>query len=341
MTKIALGVLCYNEADVIERTLREMAAQDVWHRDGWDVSLIAVPNGCSDDTAGIAQRVLDNLGHVNGTVREIAEGGKANAWNAFVHEMTPADADYLVLTDADIGFRDETTISRLIDALEADGELEVATSMASKDLAFRDHLTLKQKLILKGGAGADELKHSIAGSLYAARSERLRRIWMPKGLPVEDGYLRAMVLTDGFRGPEVFERILKIPGVAHVFTAVETLKELFRHQERIIVGSAINAHLFDYLRTLAPETDRVSHLRQKDETEPGWLGDWIRRNHQDGGQPWVHRHFLYKRWLSFGHKSGAERLKSLPMMVAGTGADAFVYLRARQRMANGTALGFW
>ena len=61
---------------------------------------------------------------------------------------------------------------------------------------------------------------AVAGSLYCARGEKLRKITMPDGLPVEDGFLRAMLVTDLFTQKDNNKRILVVDNVCHYFTLI-------------------------------------------------------------------------------------------------------------------------
>ncbi len=112
--KIALGIMAYNE----ERNITiSSLAEPVAVRDspGHDVSVHVRPNGCRDATA---ERARDALGafakrHPGADlqVNEVAQAGKVNAWNHFVHGFSPPDAEALLLLDADIRFGERFGVS--------------------------------------------------------------------------------------------------------------------------------------------------------------------------------------------------------------------------------------
>src|SRR5262249_40519206 len=87
----------------------------------------------------------------------------------------------------------------------------------------------------------------IAGSLYCAQAGVLRRLWLPGGLPGDDGYVRAMMLTEFFTKPESLERIVRAPGAWDVFEAYTGLGPVFKHSKRLAVGTAVNCLLFEHL----------------------------------------------------------------------------------------------
>src|SRR5690348_11417360 len=95
---LSLGVLACNEKDSIRRTLESLFRQNIfeklWHRHE-QCEVVVVANGCSDQTAAIAQDALDHLVRthewaeaISVRVVEIPEPGKCNAWNRFVHEFS-------------------------------------------------------------------------------------------------------------------------------------------------------------------------------------------------------------------------------------------------------------
>ena len=70
---------------------------------------------------------------------------------------------------------------------------------------------------------------------------------MPLALPVEDGFLAAMISTDGFT---IFRRpgsIVQVSSALHYYDDHNGISEFLRHESRIIVGSVINAWLFRVL----------------------------------------------------------------------------------------------
>jgi hypothetical protein len=166
---------------------------------------------------------------------------------------------------------------------------------------------------------------------------RARRFHLPVGLPVEDGFLRAMVLTDALTGPEDFSRIDGLEGLAHIYESERSIGRLIRHQERIVIGSAINAAAFAALRDLPPE-DRADELATA-ARDDGWLPSVIAARLQAAPGGYVPLHFLTKRLTrAFTRPLQARRLA---VALPGFAFDLIVYLRAQYRMAKGAGAGFW
>jgi hypothetical protein len=73
-------------------------------------------------------------------------------------------------------------------------------------------MSLVERIIVMASGTASDYRNSIAGQLYLARTAAVEGIHMPVGLPVEDGFLRAMILTRLLTEGEHFERIHGEPG---------------------------------------------------------------------------------------------------------------------------------
>jgi glycosyltransferase involved in cell wall biosynthesis len=323
MLKVDLGVFAHNEAKGIAAMVSRLQAQG--GLDGIDLQLQVLANGCTDDTAARARAA-------GATVADLPEGGKSRTWNRFVHDLSRPDADFLIFCDADIDFPDPDTLSRLIRGIAARPALWVLNSQPVKDTALCGARTLVERVALKASGGLDDWKTAICGQLYIMPTPRARAFWLPIGLPVEDGFLRAMVLTEGLQRPEDFGRIDGQEGVRHVYASETTLRGLIRHQERIVIGSAINAALFAHLRGLGPDKrgPEIERLAADPSALPGVLRDRLPL-FPHGFVPF---HFLFKRLAN-------ARLSRLPVAVLGFGFDAIVFVRAQIRMARGIGAGFW
>jgi dolichyl-phosphate beta-glucosyltransferase len=92
---LSLIIPAYNEAVRIVDTIREAVG---WlNAQPFATELIVVDDGSDDETAGLAERVLSELGH--GRVLRIAHGGKAAAVRA---GMLAATCDQVAFSDADL-----------------------------------------------------------------------------------------------------------------------------------------------------------------------------------------------------------------------------------------------
>lgn len=331
--RVDIGVFAHNESAGIAAMVQALVQQVAG---GLDLRVVVLANGCRDDTAALARTAAAGSPRVE--VADLSAPGKSRTWNTFVHHLSRPDADILIFADADITFPVDDCLARLAQGLAARPALWVMNSQPVKDIAANPvGLTPLDRVIAAAGGGLDDWKSAICGQLYAMPAAAARRFSLPIGLPVEDGFLRAMVLTDALTGPEDFTRIDGLDGLFHIYASERSIGALLRHQVRIVIGSAINAALFAQLRDL-PADRRLPQL-QAAAADSGWVGGVIRQrlpSWQFGYVPW---HFLTKR-LTRG-LAAPRNAKRLPVVLAGFGFDAIVYIWAQIRMAKGDGAGFW
>jgi hypothetical protein len=327
MRRVDLGIFAHDEAAGIAAMVAAARSQArACAAQGVDLRVLVLANGCRDETAALA-------GAAGAEVADLPEGGKSRTWNRFVHDLSRPEAEALVFADADIAWTEPDALARLIGGLLARPGLWVLNSQPVKDLALQGASGLVPRLALRAAGGLDDWKTAICGQLYAMPAARARAFHLPAGLPVEDGFLRAMVLTDTLSRPEDLGRIDGAEGVFHVYGSETTLRGLIRHQERIVIGSAINFCLFAHLRGL-DQAARAQALRAA-AAEEGWLRGVLRQNLPRAPFGYVPFHFLVKRLT----RPGA--LRRFGVTFLGFGFDAIVYMGAQIRMARGAGAGFW
>lgn len=337
MLTVDIGVFAHNEVEGIGRMVNALAAQDILRAKDLAVRILVLANGCRDATVAVAQAAARQ----SILVVDLAEGGKSRTWNRFVQTISRPEADALVFCDADIEFCDAGALQRLVRALLARPELWVMNSQPIKDIVARpEGLSRQDKLIAAAGGGLDDWKTAICGQLYAMPANKARRFRLPVGLPVEDGFLRAMVLTDALTGPEDLSRIDGEDSVSHIYASERGVLDLLRHQTRIVIGSAVNLACYNVISAL-PEANRHAELRRAMENDR-WLPEVIRRELPRMPYGYVPPHFLVKR-LSRLLRNRQDRLrpKRILLSLVGTCFDALVYLRAQIAMARGAGSGFW
>src|SRR5580692_3592205 len=86
-SRVSIGILAHNEEPRIAKTLETLFSQDVFEK--YCIELVIVPNGCTDETAAVARRSVQehqSVWSIHGSARveELAGAGKTNAWNKFV-----------------------------------------------------------------------------------------------------------------------------------------------------------------------------------------------------------------------------------------------------------------
>lgn len=339
--KISIGMMAYNEATRIGQTIASLAEQDLLGPSGeTEVEIVCVPNGCTDDTAGVAAAAFEKAFPAGGRVRWRVEStptpGKCNAWNRFVHEHSRRDADVLLLIDSDVVLHEKTCLSTLAGALEASPEAYVAAGLAVKDIAFRKQQSVMDRLSLAGTTVKTAGRRpAIAGGLYAARASVLRRIWLPPGLLVEDGFLKAMLVTDFFTVPSRPDRLVRPEGATLIFEACRGIRPVFKHSKRLAVGVCLNALIYDKIWNREPGTDAAEFVRRKMEEDPQWLQALMRERVKSAGWWVMPGSLLWKHFESLRKRGMAQKLKRLPVVIGATLFDGAVLWAANRAIKRG------
>jgi len=279
--RIAIGILAHNEEHTIGPLVASLARQDLFATPGHSVSVHIVPNGCRDATTAAARKALEGLAAafpcVRVAVHDVADPGKANAWNLFVHDFSEPEADALLLLDADIEFGQDACLRLVAEALPNNPKAVVAVDTPVKDVQKKAVRSLRERV----SVAASEVQLSgppkLTGHLYCARAAALREIWMPPGLLVEDGFLKAMLLTRGFSCLEQPDGIVRAEGASHFYQAEIRLSGWFRHERRILDGTAMNIILFAALREQVAGGRPVGEwIRQQNASDPAWVAKLVR-----------------------------------------------------------------
>jgi glycosyltransferase involved in cell wall biosynthesis len=315
LMKIAIGIMAYNEERNIGAMISSLSEQTLFDLSQHDVSVHAVPNGCKDATAGRAGEAFrvfaEKHPRASLVVNEVAQAGKANAWNHFVHGFSSPDADALLLLDADIQFGERECLARVVEALVANPQAVVAVDLPLKDITTKSNLTLREQMSVSASQLQVSGAPKIAGSLYLARAAALRSFWMPLGLIVEDGFVKAMLLTDSFRQPEQTGAIVRAAGATHYFEAVTGFQAWFKHERRLVNGTAVNILLFSYIRELVAEGKNPGEvIRTNNEANPSWVADLAKTYR--GPLPGA-AEFVSEPLKKLGHLPFAKRLIAAPI----------------------------
>jgi len=286
--------MAYNEERNIAGMLASLSRQTVLDAPGHSITVHVLPNGCRDATAACAREALDALVRdhpaVSVEVNEIVEAGKANAWNRFVHDFSAREADALLFLDGDIVFGEAECIERVVRALEEHPEAVVAVDLPLKDIATKSSLSVRERMSLSASRVQTAGPPKIAGSLYLARAAAVRAFWLPLGLIVEDGFVKAMLLTNCFREPENPAGIVRAQNATHFFEAVTGFRAWFKHERRLVNGTAINILLFDLLHGLVQQgTDAGEYVRDRNRADRAWVSELARsyRGSLPGGREFL------------------------------------------------------
>lgn len=335
---VDIGIFAHDEAGGIGAMIDGLMAQDILDDPAFSVRVLVLANGCTDATADAARQAAAAGPHPGTvTVQELADGGKSRTWNAFVHALSRDTAGILVFADADIAIPDPTALRRLVAFLGTDPHLAAASSRPVKDLARTDRrLSLTERVTAAAGGTLNDWRRAICGQLYAMRAEAARGFHLPIGLPVEDGFVRAMITTDVLRRDPDITRLDGREDIFHIYPSEREIGALIGHQTRIVIGSAINAVLFGYLDRVAPE--RANAALADAAADPEWLDRVLATELPTARSGYVPWHFLVKRLARIGREKG---LKRRIMILAGFGFDAVVWVNAQIKMARGAGAGYW
>lgn len=348
-------MLAYNEAAGIGKTISSMLAQSVFHEasaaaqvSAWEI--VVVPNGCTDDTAQVAEvALLAGIAQLNAvrvahSVRVLTQGGKSNAWNHYIHEMSRPDADVIVMIDSDIEFGHHDTILNCLTELRTNTHAELVVDLPLKDFVKKAKLTWIERLsahnssVMLGGAVG------IAGSFYCAAAETLRQVWMPTGLSGEDGFLKGMIVTNYFRSEPDARRVARAANASHYYEGLTDLRSIFHHELRMVIGTCLNCYfMWDFLKFATdPKGPGAGELiRSQISADPTWYRRTLENQIRNRGLFVIPRDMRFRRFASIRSVGWELALRRLPLVLAGTLLDIPTFWRANRMLRSGRAFGFW
>ena len=347
--KVSIGLLAHNEEATIASVIRQILSQDIVQYPGYQVQLAVVANGCKDNTVVVAEETLKpyaNLSNLSAQVVNLESPGKSNAWNEYVHKLAWPDSDFLVFVDADIEFGSVNVIRRLVESLEADKIATVSVDQPKKDILKKS----KNKILTELSLKASELRKSkyyaeLTGQLYCIRYQTAKHIHMPVGLPVEDGFLRAMVVTDNFTHPDDNSKIIAVNDVYHYFETLMSPVKLYKHEKRIILGSTINAMLYDYLWSNVAKSGKDAGvlIKELNQNDPDWLIQLIEAYKSKKGFWLVPKSLMLKHTYNFlrSKQSIIKKIFLMPIALAASMALILISLNVNLFLRKNNGIGHW
>ena len=284
--RISIGILAWNEATSIARTIETLLHQTLFSAANdciESIEVVCVPNGCTDATAAAAEEAFSRCsGHLDASriflrVRELCEGDKANAWNHYIHEFSDPEADYVFLMDADVRLRERDAVHRLLMTLHETPTATVAVPTLIKDIQLRTPSNPWHRLSLWAVDPSKYRAPSLSGALYCARGEALRRIWMPQGLLSEDGFLHGLIATDRLcRAPNP-GRIIRAKGVSVVYELSTSVSQILHRDRRMAMGRIMNVLLFRELAASCGKEGVGEVVRRRNEENHEWALSFVRK----------------------------------------------------------------
>jgi glycosyltransferase involved in cell wall biosynthesis len=333
---LVIAVLAHNEADVIGVLLQDVVRQTVFTpgHSGLKITVCIVPNGCSDATAESARTLLGQMdfpAHVHWDVTEVAPASKTNAWNVFVHDIAPDDADYFLFLDADIRLPQQDIIERTVACLEQHPDAwavsDKIVNVFPEDSGF-SLMKLASSALSKTATGD---RAGICGQFYCARAERLKRITLPRGLLSQDGFIGAMIVSSALCEPSDPDRIKGVPDAYHLHPAYTKLSQRFRYEKRQAMSTTVYTFIYDMMLDLPPDMDdRMDRIRQLNVEEPDWVEKLVIQR-CSGRWFVVPSDYVFKRLKRLRH-FWRTSWKKTPWILAATVFDIWVGISASHEL---------
>jgi glycosyltransferase involved in cell wall biosynthesis len=349
---VTVGILAYNESAAIARTIASLFAQSVFNGRGADMQweVVVVPNGCKDDTHIRAEQALQaacaSRSGVTWRVVSLERAGKSHAWNKLVHEIAAPDTDAFVMIDADIEFGHIDTLFNCLQRLRSDTHARAVVDLPLKDFHRKDNRSLLEKLSLRASEKrvADAAMPGISGQFYVMWAQRMRTIWMPLDLSVEDGFLHAMVITDNFRSAPDYTRVVRAADASHYYEGLTRVRDILNHEVRLAVGTVLNAYLcWDMLLFMTPRDGPGAGevVRRLNAQDPTWYRRMMANQIEIRGWRAISLKYLRQRLPAWRSQPPLRRLRRLPATLALLAFEALVLWRANRKLVSGNAVGYW
>ncbi|MEY2831517.1 MAG: hypothetical protein RLZZ574_775, partial [Cyanobacteriota bacterium] len=278
--------------------------------------------------------------------------GKSNAWNLFIHKFAAPDADFFCLMDADIKLHDRNALEKMLEVLVENPEYWIALDQPIKDVELKENKNWLDKLSIAVSKSSNAGQLYICGQLYCGRAEALRNIWMPAGLPVEDGFLTQMVISENFtvENPTFTKRIVRVAEASHTFEAYTNPLELINHEVRVVVGIVINIFLTHYLQEKLGEA--VYHkgsskltagmlIDRMNQESHFWLNDFV-RNSLAKEKGWlIPISLVFRRYRSLQNHSLWKALLRIPIATLAFIVDISIFIRANSTLHRKVITNYW
>lgn len=352
---VSVCIFAWNEAAVIARALESLFEQTLFAKaaaSGQNVEVVCVVNGSTDATATLAERTFHDLSlrhpyrhNFRARVENLVERGKINAWNQYVNRISDPQADALVMMDADIILNQRETLWNMLECLRKDPAVSVAVDRPRKDLEFKPRPNLMERLSLAVGQGTAAAAGQLCGQLYCIRSSVARQIYLPRDLAAcEDGFLKWAACTDLFSREPAPGRIRVAPNAEHIFEAYTSVREIFRNQQRQVIGQTLLHVLVDQHLKQLPADSRsnlAGALREVENRNPDWLKIRLAEHLRHVTFSWQLYPFLAsQRFRNLAGLTWKQRLKGLPGAAAATLVTLAASVPAMRKLKNGCT-SYW
>jgi glycosyltransferase involved in cell wall biosynthesis len=206
-------MFAYNEAHNIANSIRSIHTSVGKHLGQFFV----IANGCTDNTAAVAEKIKRDLDFTQMHVIDIAIGDKCNAWNTYIHEYS---GDYALhfFVDADVIFS-ENVFEQLY--AKSQSALPETNAIAGLPLSGRNK-DFYESLVKE--------RHCIFGNLYGLTYRMINLIKsksfrLPKGLNWIDSFITKAINTDlQFHPYNLENRVTYLQNAGYRFDSLSMFK---------------------------------------------------------------------------------------------------------------------
>lgn len=337
---ISLCIIAKDESENIATLIQSVATQTLL-QDPCDFEFVVVCNGCTDNTAEVAQFALEKS--FGGTkirfrVHDTLEAGKAKSWNLAVHEVLDPSSETVVFMDADIQLADSSVLADIIVKLNTHTDAAAVSGWPVKDIALKSRKSLVDRFSLRI-SNQTPAPHSTNGQLYAARIEQLKEIWLPVPTPGEDGFLSAMILTEGFSKPSRLERIQRADRPTHYYES-HSIMGYFQHERRITVGTTINGWICEKMWAGQYSTPAGPLIRDWNKNDPLWVSKLV--SSKVAGRYWaLPPRLLTWRLHNLRGVGFAKALSRAPFSIAATALNIWPCIQANRALKRQGSAHIW
>lgn len=347
---VAIGIFAWNEEAAIVPMLRSLFRQTLFEeleRRGVECEVICVLNGCTDQTPVVAREFLDveEEWHPAHTafccrVANLTARGKTKAWNQFVHNLSPKEAQFLFMMDADIVIHQDETLRNMLLTLENDPGANVSTDRPCKDLGLNQRRLFRRHLSMTASELTLSAPAQLCGQLYCIRAEVARNIYLPQDLAAcEDGLIKALVCTDFSTRSVEPARVRLAPQAEHTFEAYTSPSAVLRNQKRQIMGQTIVHLLMDrFLPTLSlARRERLAEtLKELESTDPLWLKRLIADHLRRTRYCWrLYPGLIGQRLKRLANLSPIQRIRAFPVAAASLFVEFAASFMAHRALKSG------
>jgi glycosyltransferase involved in cell wall biosynthesis len=329
---VSIGIIAWDEEAGISAMLETVFQQTLFAElgeRGQRCEILCVTNGCTDRTPEVVSKFFErqsrehsDTAHFSCRVMNVAERGKINAWNRFVHAFSSRSAKYLFLMDADILISPRETLWNMVQTLEENIEASVSVDLPRKDIEGKQQKTFWDRMSLGASQMTGSASAQLCGQLYCIRSEVARNIYLPKDLcACDDGFIKSLVCTD-FLTHQVWPwRIVAAANAAHTFEAYVSPAGILKNQKRQMIGQTIVHVLVDNYLTRLPISQRLKladALTEKERMDPDWLKRLIAEHIQRTRFWWrLYPGLLSHRFKRLASLNWFKRMTCFPSALAG------------------------